>query len=165
MYTITRHYDCFFLEDVLNRVELLADIDRFVGIVKTYWELDVTNKKDGVVYYDPQTKEFVPYIPDFLQKIDQICKNIRLKRELKRKIDKQWEEWEVSSHSKITQTATPDFTSSDCQFVVGGVKCIKDLDVNVQTITGGTTGGNTGVTPGGGDNTGGGDNGGGLDMG
>ena len=24
MYTITRHYDCFFLEDVLNRVELTA---------------------------------------------------------------------------------------------------------------------------------------------
>lgn len=131
---ITHYYDCFFIEEVLNKVESLSDIDRFIGIIKTHWELDVYDHRELVTKYDTSTREYVPYVPDLKNKLDSIRDRISHKRELKQKLDKQWEEWEVEHQSPATKTEVPQFrsTSPEIQIEVG-LK-IKDLDINVQGI-------------------------------
>lgn len=131
---VTHYYDCFFLEEVLKKIELLSDVDRFIGIVKTHWEIDVFNRRELVARYDPEKRDYVPYVPDLPQKLDSIRDNIAHVRELNLKLDKQWKEWEVEHQSPSTKTEFPKFNPSSptVQFEVD-LK-IEDLDLNVQCI-------------------------------
>ena len=92
---VTHFYDCYFIEEVLKKVELLSDIDRFIGIIKTRWEIDVFNRRASVVKFDTQIHDYVPYVPDLPQELDSIRERIAHIRELKQNLNIQWEEWEV----------------------------------------------------------------------
>lgn len=132
---VTHFYDCHFLEDVLKKIELISDIDRFIGIVKTHWEIDVYDRRELVVRYDPTIRDYVPYVPDLPQKLDSIREKIAHVRELNLKLDKQWEEWKVEHQTPSTETGTPCFnsTSSSGIHFDDDLK-IENLDVNVQCI-------------------------------
>lgn len=128
---ITHYYDCFFIEEVLNKVESLSDIDRFIGIIKTHWELDVYDHRDMVTKYDPSTREYVPYVPDLKTKLDSIRDKISHKRELKQKLDKQWEEWEVEHQSPATKTEVPQFLSTSPAIQFESCINTKDSDIDI----------------------------------
>lgn len=131
---ITHFYDCSFIEEVLMKVESLSDIDRFIGIIKTHWELDVCNRRDLVVKYDPSTREYVPYVSDLTTRLDSIRDKIARKRELEQKLNKQWEEWEVEHQSPVTNTEAPQFSTMPPNIQFEADIKIKDLDINVQGI-------------------------------
>ena len=105
----THNYDIMFLENVLNAIELQADIDRFVGILKTCWKIDVADNRFEVVKLNIETKLYEPYYPQFENKVDAIVEKIRQKRELEQSLKKQVEEWNYIRHktSTITQTIIP----------------------------------------------------------
>lgn len=134
---VTHFYDCYFIEEVLKKVELLSDIDRFIGIIKTRWEIDVFNRRASVVKFDTQIHDYVPYVPDLPQELDSIRERIAHIRELKQKLNIQWEEWEVEHQSPSTKTNAPHFEPSNTSSVdvsyEGDIK-IRDLDINVQGI-------------------------------
>ena len=133
---VTHFYDCHFLEDVLKKIELISDIDRFIGIVKTHWEIDVYDRRELVVRYDPTIRDYVPYVPDLPQKLDLIREKIAHLRELNLKLDKQWDEWEVEHQTPSTKTDAPRFQSSSSSNGIqfdGDLK-IEDLDTSVQSI-------------------------------
>ena len=131
---ITHFYSCEFLEDTLRKVKLMPDIDRFIGIVKTHWKIDVFNHRDLVAKYDPSKRTYVPYVPDFEQRIDSIREKIATNRELKMQLEQQWEEWEVERHSSSTRTDAPLFHPTTPVVQVEVVKRISELDINVQGI-------------------------------
>ena len=131
---VTHNYDCLFIEEVLNKVEALSDIDRFIGIIKTHWEIDVLNRRDCVTKYDITTKDYVPYVPDFKTKIDSMRDKIAHKRELELQLKKQWEEWEVEHQSPSTKTEAPHFQLSSPDVQYETYPKIADLDINVQSI-------------------------------
>ena len=89
----THNYDIMFIEDVLNAIELQADIDRFAGILKTCWKIDVANNRIEVVKLNIKTKIYEPYHPQFEIQVDAIVEKIRHKRELEQSLKKQVEEW------------------------------------------------------------------------
>ena len=131
---ITHYYSCEFLEDTLRKVVLMPDIDRFIAIVKTRWKIDVFNHCDLVTKYDPSKREYVPYVPDFEQRIDLIREKIATNRELQMQLEQQWEEWETERHTTSTKTNIPLFhKTTPMPQVVYALK-IKDLDINVQGI-------------------------------
>ena len=120
----THNYDIMFIEDVLNAIELQADIDRFAGILKTCWKIDVANNRIEVVKLNIKTKIYEPYHPQFEDKVDAIVEKIRHKRELEQSLKKQVEEWnylrnETSSttqtiiSSEISQTSLPNFSTEE----------------------------------------------------
>ena len=120
----THNYDIMFIEDVLNAIELQADIDRFAGILKTCWKIDVANNRIEVVKLNIKTKIYEPYHPQFEIQVDAIVEKIRHKRELEQSLKKQVEEWnylrnETSSttqtiiSSEISQTSLPYFSTEE----------------------------------------------------
>jgi len=120
----THNYDIMFIEDVLNAIELQADIDRFAGILKTCWKIDVANNRIEVVKLNIKTKIYEPYHPQFEIQVDAIVEKIRHKRELEQSLKKQVEEWnylrnETSSttqtiiSSGISQTSLPNFSTEE----------------------------------------------------
>ena len=120
----THNYDIMFIEDVLNAIELQADIDRFAGILKTCWKIDVANNRIEVVKLNIKTKIYEPYHPQFEIQVDAIVEKIRHKRELEQSLKKQVEEWnylrnETSSttqtiiSSEISQTSLPNFSTEE----------------------------------------------------
>lgn len=134
---VTHFYDCNFLEEVFKKVEFLLDIDRFIGIVKTHWEIDVYNRRVSVVRFDPKIREYLPYVPDLPKKLDLIRERIAHIRELNQKLDIQWEEWEVEHQSPSTKTDAPHFgpfNPSSVEVSYDGDLKIDNLDINVQGI-------------------------------
>ena len=120
----THNYDIMFIEDVLNAIELQADIDRFAGILKTCWKIDVANNRIEVVKLNIKTRIYEPYHPQFEIQVDAIVEKIRHKRELEQSLKKQVEEWnylrnETSSttqtiiSSEISQTSLPNFSTEE----------------------------------------------------
>ena len=120
----THNYDIMFIEKVLNEIELQADIDRFAGILKTCWKIDVANNLLEVVRLNTKTQLYEPYHPQFENKVDAIVEKIRQKRELEQSLKKQLEEWndlrhEISSTtqtnipSEINQTSQPTFSTDE----------------------------------------------------
>lgn len=121
----THNYDIMFIENVLNAIEIQADIDRFAGILKTCWKIDVANNRLEVVRLNTETKLYEPYHPQFENKVDAIVEKIRQKRELELSLKRQFEEWnevrhEVSSTttqaiipSEISQTSQPTFSTDE----------------------------------------------------
>ena len=119
MCVATHNYDVMFLENVMNAIELQADIDRFAGIIKTCWKLDVGRNRQEVVRLNTITHQYEPYNPDFTGRVDAIVEKIRQTRELEQSLQKQMEEWE-SSHTQIpiassetNQTTQPTFTADE----------------------------------------------------
>jgi hypothetical protein len=134
----THNYDIMFIEDVLNAIELQADIDRFAGILKTCWKIDVANNRIEVVKLNIKTKIYEPYHPQFEIQVDAIVEKIRHKRELEQSLKKQVEEWnylrnETSSttqtiiSSEISQTSQPTFSTDD-----SAIYHLSDLPMDVQ---------------------------------
>lgn len=117
MLLATHNYDIMFIEEVLNAIELQADIDRFAGILKTCWKIDVADNHMEVVRLNTETKLYEPYNPQFENKVDAIVEKIRHKRELKQSLKMQVEEWNYIRHetSSTTQTIIPSETSQTSQ--------------------------------------------------
>ena len=134
MATITHYYNCEFLEKVLNKIDSLSDIDRFIGIVKTHWEIDKCNRRELVVKYDTSQRDYVPYVPDFKQKMDSIRESIAHERDLKRQLEQQWKEWELERQSHSTKTEAPQFLSSSTSVQFEVSLKLQDLDINFQGI-------------------------------
>jgi len=113
----THNYDIMFIEKVLNAIELQADIDRFAGILKTCWKIDVANNRLEVVRLNTETKLYEPYHPLLENKVDAIVEKIRRKRELEQSLKMQMEEWSGLRHKKssTTQAIIPSETSQTCQ--------------------------------------------------
>ena len=120
----THNYDIMFIEDVLNAIELQADIDRFAGILKTCWKIDVANNRIEVVKLNIKTKIYEPYHPQFEIQVDAIVEKIRHKRELEQSLKKQVEEWNYLRNetlsttqtiisSEISQTSLPNFSTEE----------------------------------------------------
>ena len=120
----THNYDIMFIEKVLDAIEIQADIDRFAGILKICWKIDVANNRMEVVRLNTETKLYEPYHPQFENKVDAIVEKIRQKRELEQSLKKQVEEWnylrnETSSttqtiiSSEISQTSLPYFSTEE----------------------------------------------------
>ena len=131
---ITNHYNLDFIEKVLQKVELMSDIDRFIGIIKTRWQIDVYDCRDMVVKYDATKKEYVPYVPDLKQRLDNIRDRIFNKRELEQQLEKEWKEWEVEHQSPSTKTEAPQFISETSELRETDIPKIADLDPNAQGI-------------------------------
>lgn len=132
---ITHHYDCSFIDETLRQVDSLLDIDRFISIVKTYWKIDVGKRRPLIVKYDTAIRKYIPYVPDFEQRIDAIREEIAMNRELKQQAERQWEEWDLERHSISTSTEAPQFQSTTAIAESEKyVPTISDLDINVQGI-------------------------------
>ena len=132
---ITHHYDCGFLDETLWQVDSLLDIDRFINIVKTYWKIDVGNRCPLIAKYDTAKRKYVPYVPDFEQRIDAIREEIAMNRELKQQVERQWEEWDLERNSISTSTEAPQFQSTTAIAESEEyVPTICDLNINVQGI-------------------------------
>ena len=134
----THNYDIMFIEKVLDAIEIQADIDRFAGILKICWKIDVANNRMEVVRLNTETKLYEPYHPQFENKVDAIVEKIRQKRELEQSLKKQLEEWndirhEISSTtqtiipSEISQTSQPTFSTDD-----SAIYHLSDLPMDVQ---------------------------------
>lgn len=135
MCALTHNYNCQYIEQVMKQITTQADIDRFAGIVKIFWEIDVRNNRHEVVYLNTMTRQYEPYTPDFPERIDQIVENIRRIRELERMAKRHWNEWTVEHESNASRTKAPQFHSA--QMVLppeDGVVTIRDLDANAQGI-------------------------------
>jgi hypothetical protein len=113
-----------YIEKVSNAIELQADIDRFAGILKTCWKIDVANNRMEVVRLNTETKLYEPYNPQFENKVDAIVEKIRQKRELEQSLKKQLEEWNGLRHKKssttqviipseISQTSQPTYSTDE----------------------------------------------------
>ena len=76
MCLVTHNYDILFIEKVLDAIELQADIDRFAGILKICWKIDVANNRMEVVRLNTETKLYEPYHPQFENKVDAIVEKI-----------------------------------------------------------------------------------------
>ena len=120
----THNYDIMYIEKVLNAIELQADIDRFAGILKTCWKIDVANNRMEVVRLNTETKLYEPYNPQFENKVYAIVEKIRQKRELEQSLKKQLEEWNGLRHKKssttqviipseISQTSQPTYSTDE----------------------------------------------------
>ena len=121
----THNYDIMFIEKVLNAIELQADIDRFVALLKIRWKIDVSNNRMEVVKLNTETKLYEPYHPQFENDVDAIAEKIRQKRELELSLKKLLEEWNEVRHemsstttqanmpSEISQTSLPTFSSDE----------------------------------------------------
>ena len=134
MAEITHNYDCNFIEEVFNKIESIADIDRFIGIIKIHWQIDVYNRRELVVKYDTNARDYVPYVPDLDKRLDTIRDKIEHKRELEEQLERQWSEWEVERLSVTTKTEAPRFGSSSPEVKFEVCLKIEDLDSNVQCI-------------------------------
>ncbi len=106
MCLVTHNYDILFIEKVLDAIELQADIDRFAGILKICWKIDVANNRMEVVRLNTETKLYEPYHPQFENKVDAIVEKIRQKRELEQSLKKQLEEWNDIRHETASTTQT-----------------------------------------------------------
>ena len=124
MCVATHNYDVMFIENVMNAIELQADIDRFAGILKTCWKIDVANNRLEVVRLNTEAKLYEPYNSQFENKVDVIVEKIRQKRELELSLRKQLEEWNGVRHKKssttqinipseISQTSQPTFSTDE----------------------------------------------------
>ena len=121
----THNYDLMFIEEVLNAIELQADIDRFAAILKIRWKIDVADNRMEVVRLNTETKLYEPYQPQFENKVDAIVEKIRQKRELELSLKRQFEEWNAVRHemsstttqtivpSEISQTSLPTFSTDE----------------------------------------------------
>ena len=120
----THNYDIMFIEKVLNAIELQADIDRFVALLKIRWKIDVSNNRMEVVKLNTETKLYEPYHPQFENDVDAIAEKIRQKRELELSLKRQLEEWNEVRHgissttqviipSEISQTSQPTFSTDE----------------------------------------------------
>lgn len=124
MCVATHNYDLMFIENIMNAIELQADIDRFAGILKTCWKIDVANNRLEVVRLNTEAKLYEPYNSQFENKVDVIVEKIRQKRELELSLKKQLEEWNGVRHKKssttqinipseISQTSQPSFSTDE----------------------------------------------------
>ncbi len=122
----THNYDIMFIENVLNAIELQADIDNFAKVLKLCWKIDVADNRLEVVRLNTETKLYEPYHPQFENKVDAIVEKIRQKRELMLSLKEQMKEWGVIRHeipsttqpiiaSEITQTSQPTFSYEESQ--------------------------------------------------
>lgn len=120
----THNYDLMFIENVLNAIEVQADIDCFAGILKTCWKIDVANNCLEVVRLNTETKLYEPYNPQFENQVDATVEKIRQKRELMLSLKEQMKEWDVIRHeipsttqpnipSEISQTNQPTFSTGE----------------------------------------------------
>ena len=121
----THNYDVMFIESVMNAIEFQADIDRFAGIIKTCWKIDVAHNRQEVVRLNTKTYIYEPYNPHFEDLVDAIVEKIRQTREWELSLKKQVEEWdrvqqEYLSHASATnnssetsQTTQPIFTTDE----------------------------------------------------
>ena len=103
----THNYDVMFVENVMNAIELQADIDRFAGILKTCWKIDVAHNRPEVVRLNTKTHQYEPYNHDFTSRVDAIVEKIRQTRELEQSLQKQMEEWERAQHKASSHTHIP----------------------------------------------------------
>lgn len=99
----THFYNCDFIEETLRQVPLLADVDRLIGIIKTSWMIDVDSRRQLVAKYDPQRRQWVAYVGDLPERLDEIRQRIARRRELEAQKMKLLEEWRVS-HEPATPT-------------------------------------------------------------
>ena len=111
----THNYDVMFIENVMNAIELQADIDRFAGILKTCWKIDVARYRQEVVWLNTKTHLYEPYYPHFEEKVDAIVEKIRQTRELELSLQRQKEEWERSQHGALSHTKIPIASSETNQ--------------------------------------------------
>ena len=134
----THNYDIMFIEKVLDAIELQADIDRFAGILKTCWKIDVANNRLEVVRLNTETKLYEPYYPQFENKVDAIVEKIRQKRELELSLKVQLKEWNAKRReipsttqtyipSEISQTSQPTFSTDE-----SAMYHLNDLPLDVQ---------------------------------
>lgn len=100
----THYYNVEYIGQILNQVELLADVDRLIGLIQTQWELDVCDCRQQVVKYDPAAKDYVPILEDLPEKLTRIRQKIEKRLQLKALRAKQMEEWKVAHTSTATQT-------------------------------------------------------------
>ena len=107
MCVATHNYDIMFVENVMNAIELQADIDRFAGILKTCWKIDVAHNRLEVVRLNTITHQYEPYNPDFTSRVDAIVEKIRQTRELEQSLQKQMEEWKGAQHKASSHTHIP----------------------------------------------------------
>ncbi len=100
----THYYNVEYIGQILNQVELLADVDRLIGLIQTQWQLDVCDCRQQVVKYDPAAKDYVPILEDLPEKLTRIRQKIEKRLQLKALRAKQMEEWKVAHTSTATQT-------------------------------------------------------------
>lgn len=100
----THYYNVEYIGQILNQVELLADVDRLIGLIQTQWELDVCDCRQQVVKYDPKSEDYVAIVEDLPEKLAKIRQKIEKRHHLKALRAKQMEEWKVAHTSTATQT-------------------------------------------------------------
>lgn len=111
----THNYDLIFIESVMKAIELQADIDRFAGIIKTSWEIDVRRNCQEVVRLNTKIRQYEPYNPDFKDRVDAMVENIRQMRELEQSLYKQIEVWKSAQHKGSSHTQIPIASSETNQ--------------------------------------------------
>lgn len=111
----THNYDVMFIENVMNSIEIQANIDRFAKVLKTCWKIDVADNRLEVVWLNTKTRQYEPYNPDFTSRVDAMVEKIRQTRELKRSLQKQIEEWEGAQHKSSSHTKIPITSSATSQ--------------------------------------------------
>lgn len=100
----THYYNIEYIGQILNQVELLADVDRLIGLIQTQWELDVCDCRQQVVKYDPESEDYVAIVEDLPKKLAKIRQKIEKRHQLKALKAKQMEEWKVAHTSTATHT-------------------------------------------------------------
>lgn len=100
----THYYNVEYIGQILNQVELLADVDRLIGLIQTQWELDVCDCRQQVVKYDPESEDYVAIVENLPEKLTKIRQKIEKRQQLKAIKAKQMEEWKVAHTSTATQT-------------------------------------------------------------
>lgn len=138
MAVATHYYNIEYIGQILNQVELLADVDRLIGMIQTQWELDVCDCRQQVVKYDPDAEDYVAIVEDLPEKLAKNRQKIEKRLQLKALKAKQLEEWKVAHTSTATQTQSEPVDVKNQtvapQFAEGNLTPPEDVEYHLEAL-------------------------------
>ena len=101
----THNYALDVIERLFNRIEVPADVQRLAGIIETQWRLDVYSHHPGVTQFSAVQHKWIPIVPDFPERLEELREEFFLRDELRKKQQRQMEEWSNSHNTTSTEPA------------------------------------------------------------
>lgn len=105
--SLTRWYDCEFIEEILRCVEEEPNIKILMTLIVVRWQRQVDEHNFNVCHFDPSTRTWKPYVENLRDKLNEVFERVKAYRKHKEEERLMEEQWELMFGGKEQNTIIP----------------------------------------------------------
>lgn len=105
--SLTRWYDCEFIEEIFRNIDKEPDIQMLMTLIVVRWQRQVDEHHQKVCHYVPSIRSWVPYVENLRDKLNVVFERVKAYRKHKEEERQMVEQWKLMFGDKEQKTIIP----------------------------------------------------------